>query len=246
MPMPGGLGGFGPASIPGLVAWLDASDEGTITLNGGNVSQWSDKSGSRNHATQTTAANQPRYDRERINGRHAITWTTYQGTQRLTIAGLNLPTPTIFTVFREDPAYVVGGSNAPVVWDTFNPASGRFVLSHTETSRTNLYFQRGSGGGGEIASVNFVMGTLGVAVCQTLSAGQRIWANGRQGTPATTSTNGLLGLSIGALRGSPNTLTAAYTFLGQICEIVIYSQTVPEDQRAALEYWLANKWGIAL
>jgi hypothetical protein len=44
-----------------LALWLDAEDTASITLNGGNVSQWSDKSGNGRHATQATAANQPEY-----------------------------------------------------------------------------------------------------------------------------------------------------------------------------------------
>ena len=49
-----------PSGINGLKLWLDASDSSTITKDGSNkVSQWSDRSGNNNHATQGTAANQP-------------------------------------------------------------------------------------------------------------------------------------------------------------------------------------------
>ena len=50
-----------PAQLPSLALWLDAEDTASITLNGGNVSQWNDKSGNARHATQATAANQPEY-----------------------------------------------------------------------------------------------------------------------------------------------------------------------------------------
>lgn len=49
-----------PAAISTGI-WLDAADSSTITLNGNNVSQWSDKSGNGYHATQSTAAYQPTY-----------------------------------------------------------------------------------------------------------------------------------------------------------------------------------------
>jgi hypothetical protein len=39
--------------------WFDGSDATQVTLNSGNVSQWSDKSGSGFHATQSTASQQP-------------------------------------------------------------------------------------------------------------------------------------------------------------------------------------------
>lgn len=54
---------FTPASISGLLMWLDALDAATITKDGNNkVSSWLDKSGNGNHATQTTSTNQPFYD----------------------------------------------------------------------------------------------------------------------------------------------------------------------------------------
>lgn len=39
--------------------WLDASDSSTIALNGSTISQWSDKSGNGNHASQATKGAQP-------------------------------------------------------------------------------------------------------------------------------------------------------------------------------------------
>lgn len=44
-----------------LALWLDADDASTITLNGSNVSQWSDKSGNSLHLVQSSAAAQPIY-----------------------------------------------------------------------------------------------------------------------------------------------------------------------------------------
>ena len=49
-----------PAAITTRL-WLDASDASTITESGGAVSQWADKSGNSNNATQGTGTNQPNY-----------------------------------------------------------------------------------------------------------------------------------------------------------------------------------------
>ena len=49
-----------PADIS-PVLWLDAADVPTITETGGLVSQWDDKSGNGNHATQATGTLQPVY-----------------------------------------------------------------------------------------------------------------------------------------------------------------------------------------
>jgi hypothetical protein len=56
-----GSASFAPPSIPGLQLWLDASNTGSITLNGSNVSQWSDLSGNSNNATQSSGSLQPGY-----------------------------------------------------------------------------------------------------------------------------------------------------------------------------------------
>ena len=49
-----------PAEIT-TALWLDAADTNTITLNGGNVSQWDDKSGEERHVSQPSSTLQPGY-----------------------------------------------------------------------------------------------------------------------------------------------------------------------------------------
>jgi len=59
---------FDPTSIAGMQLWLDASDLSTITMDGSNyVSQWDDKSGNGNDATQTNATYRPIYDDTNIS-----------------------------------------------------------------------------------------------------------------------------------------------------------------------------------
>lgn len=54
-------------------ALWDASDATSITLNGGNVSQLNDLSGNSRHWVQATAANQPPYNTNPINGKAVLT-----------------------------------------------------------------------------------------------------------------------------------------------------------------------------
>ena len=53
----GSLKAFSPLDISGLVAWYEASRG--VTLNGSDVSQWSDLSGNLNHLIQATPGDQP-------------------------------------------------------------------------------------------------------------------------------------------------------------------------------------------
>lgn len=63
--------GSGTSTAPsGPSLWLKA-DAG-VTLNAGNVMQWSDQSGNNNHAVQTTAANQPALVSNGVNGKPSL------------------------------------------------------------------------------------------------------------------------------------------------------------------------------
>ena len=50
---------FSPSDLSTLNLWLDASDSASITHSSNAVSQWNDKSGNNNHATQSTSSKQP-------------------------------------------------------------------------------------------------------------------------------------------------------------------------------------------
>ena len=50
-----------PTQISGCALWLDAADASTVVTSGSAVTQWNDKSGNGNNATQVTAINRPSY-----------------------------------------------------------------------------------------------------------------------------------------------------------------------------------------
>jgi len=73
-----GAAAWTPAALGAALAlWLDADDAGTITLNGSTVSQWDDKSGNGFHLTQATAASQPVYT---LNGLNGLPSLSFDGT----------------------------------------------------------------------------------------------------------------------------------------------------------------------
>lgn len=64
---------FSPTDISGLVAWWDASDVSTITLDGSNnVSEWRDKSGNSRHMAQSNTLVRPAYGTQTQNGLNLI------------------------------------------------------------------------------------------------------------------------------------------------------------------------------
>ena len=70
----GQRGFFSPVQIANCLTWLDASDASTITQVAGKVSQWNDKSGNGNNATQGTGSAQPTTGSVTMNGLNAISF----------------------------------------------------------------------------------------------------------------------------------------------------------------------------
>lgn len=242
IPTPSSVLPLAPNLATGLLAWWDASDESTVTLNAGNVSRLADKSGNGWHLAQATAANQPAYARNAINGRNAMTWSNTN--HRLVNSSFVATTPTVYSVFRVRSGYSVGATKAPIVWDTF-PAGSRFVHYVQENSTTNLLFTREDGAASKTATYMIAFGGTYVTCCVTFSAGHWIVASGRRQAIATAGGNGFGGISVGNLRGNPNPGAPNYNFDGQICEIVVYSSPLSDAQRLGVERYLAAKWGTS-
>lgn len=86
----------------GLQLWLDANDATTLTMSGGEVTQWNDKSGNNHHAVALDPAKRPQLNYDVIGGRPALAFDRDQ----LTVAG-GLPIGagderTMFFVFDYD------------------------------------------------------------------------------------------------------------------------------------------------
>lgn len=84
--------GFNPKSISSLIGWWDANDAATITLNGSNVSEWRDKSNSGFHVSQGTAARQPPYVTDSLNGKAGL---NYGATGNANSLSRTIPSTTI-------------------------------------------------------------------------------------------------------------------------------------------------------
>lgn len=63
---------FNPSQLPSVKCWLDASNAGSVTLNGGNVSQINDRTSNADNAAQASAGLQPLYATNVQNGLNAI------------------------------------------------------------------------------------------------------------------------------------------------------------------------------
>ena len=111
---------WNPKTYGGLELWLDSNDSETITLNGGTVSQWDDKSGNDYHVSQGTASNQPTLTSNVLNGRDVLRFDESDWLENLVATPVGGSTNrTIFIVFN----YTGSSIDYPLVLGPIQPVS---------------------------------------------------------------------------------------------------------------------------
>jgi len=222
--------GFNPRSISGLALWLDAADTSTVTLDSGFVSEWRDKTvGSA--FVQTTPNNRP--GQTTINGRNALLFDGSNDT--LQCANPFTAYPFSFFIVQRVVAYTnfamhyaIGGST------NFNlrqfSTSGEIeVEAPGGTPRAT--FTKFSTSAAELISL----------VYQSTAASSVLYQNntpvvlsGSFAQPTVSGTH-----YIGTRNGS-------FPLSGYIAEILVYSKTVSDSERARISQYLGKKWGISV
>jgi len=230
--------GFSPSSIPNLAVWFDANDLASLTYDGSkNISQVSDKSGNGRHATQGTLLNQPKLVLNTYNGRPAIrgdgtnTWMSFSGPDLSSANGYTIVavggigSSTASGIYGQYPSS--GTGNGIAIW------SG---LYRTGRSGSAITFPTGNS---TIQGVPFgfiyrndgTKTTANTKVLATWNATERV---------STTTQNA----------GTPAAGTAYLTAVNpadsplqdKLCEFLIFSRQITDDERDALYTYLTAKW----
>ncbi len=256
---------FDPRTIPGIGLWLDASDLSTITLNGSNVSEWRDKSGSgAPAAAQGFAANQPAYNASGLNGRGTVDFATTRslvfGSSTASFNYLHNSTGgTVFIVIRP------GDSSDPNAYAPFlmnnGDTSANTGISLTfddrvSVSRNNALLavaNRGVSGAQTAAIIpnNFFATAnaycvLSVAYdCGNATASSRLRAYLNGTVNATTNTvtnaaatgNASTNMTIGNAGGGTRAAVA---------EMLFYQGVLSTSRRQTVERYLGKKYGITV
>jgi hypothetical protein len=241
----GGGGGFTPASISGLQLWLDASDTTTlfdassggsqVTTDGSTVARWQDKSGASYHALQGVANARPLLKTAIQNSKPALRFDGLNDCLRIPTIPLN----TSITIF--------------VVGNFINAKP--FLIEHSANSESNSGFYLY---GNYFSSWQFrrdAASHIGT-ISQSLSTGAMALYSLRYDTVASVAKNGSLLLNTG-LTGSTVANTSVTTALnicsrnqtgafsqGDLCEVVIYNSAITDAERAQVDEYLNNKWGV--
>src|ERR1044071_367612 len=113
-----------PTDLQGCLLWLDASDSASVIRDGSNVvSQWSDKSGNANHATEANPTNRPTYGATAFGGLPGIDWGNGAVAARaLTTPSISYGVFTAFIVFRGD-----ASSNYVYVHESDNGSNRKYI-----------------------------------------------------------------------------------------------------------------------
>ncbi len=217
----GPSGGFLPTDIANLVLWLDASDASTITLNGADVSQWDDKSGQGNHATQSESTDQPLYNLAAVNGLNVVEFDGVSETMGNDAgpAIASQPETQVITWSMESGATsatrrIIAGANNVLIGpyqETYRSFTGAFIEGSTITLERVLISSLVQDGGGA-----------------------ELFEDGvSQGTTALNTTTGT---------GYELASRAATDFVhGFCCEVCIYSAALSTEDRETVESYL-KRW----
>lgn len=217
-----------PSEITTTV-WLDAADVNTIITDVG-VSQWSDKSGNNNHATQVSSALQPSYDG---HNRRLV----FDGAEWLLL-------PDSLASLNSVSSFVVG----QYLGTLSDPSSG-YILFGRGVGDTRWY--AGLTTSTELQWHSSILSAF--ANSSTRYRDLNILGQTHSGDTVTGYRNGV---SVGsAARVSTGTITEwrvgslldgveKASLIGHVQEIILLGRGASLDERQNIEGYLAHKWGL--
>jgi len=238
---PVGEFGFIPTRISNCVLWLDAADPSVITASGGKVSQWNDKSGSGNNATQATGANQPSTNSATINGVNALSFNGTAAFMQLPSGLYSIPNGSNTSFIVRTPTAAPASPNSARILNAQNGGTGRYFTGLTNPSgTTNSNYENNASNAGAIVGAVYSTNTI-VDVFTVSGATQTVYQNGvSQGTNGSATTFTATQFNIGCQTTTPNNL-----FTGSIAEIVLYNAALSHSNLNLVGAYLAAKWGVS-
>lgn len=230
-----GVSPFSPTDISNLELWLDADDATTITESSGSVSQWDDKSGQGNHATQGTAAKQPTTGTRTQNSKNVIDFDkTGDGENMdLTYASLLATISSDVTVFvvaaKDDSAsnfdVFIGGEDSV-------GANKAFV---GQSATTFIW----DWGGDNITSIDDDEDPHVFHLVRENGVDIEAYLDGVSQGTASLSSDTLTVLTIGAMEAG-----GEFDLNGMIAEVIIYTRDLTASEQNQVGNYLSDKWGI--
>jgi hypothetical protein len=234
-----------PTQLSGCIVWLDGMDRGSITTNAtGSVSQWNDKSGLSNHATQSDNTRRPEYRATAFGGLPCVDYNSGSVTAR------NLATPNIslsaFTTFT-----VVIGTSGFVWAHNADTVNGAWCFSQNNDSircvRGGSYSVKNVGpnpatwiadGARKVVAVRFG-GNWDSFIARTNGSNpgaSESVAGVSKVDPGLTTVTGPFYLG--------NRAALITSLAGLIAEHIVFGRALSDAETSLVESYLARKWNI--
>jgi len=232
--------GFPLPELPDLINLqfqLDGADLNTIMDGSGAVSQWDDKSGKGHNVIQVTGSKQPMSGISAINGLNVIQFD-----------GVNdVLTDITFTDFTTLTFFAVGefeaGDTSQAMFDVTagNNTNTGFGLFHTQGDLKFRAFELPN-------SPDLIVPSLPLPVKHMFSVtvgppDSKFYLDGAfvDSSPSTGLENPLTRIDVGQLVN-----LNSHSLKGPIGELIIYNRALSDLERAEVEVYLSDKWGIVL
>lgn len=247
---------YTPASVAGLVVWLQADAISGLT-DTATISVWNDSSGQSNNAFQATAANRPLY--RNTAGSNGMPWVEFQS------ANLQYLDLAEFMTFTDPTVIIVGaaivGANQMFFSDYGGAIPARFNIGVDATNAIFPIIQESTvdGGtdiyGGSVIAAN-VSGTVATPSIMSLTktgTASNFYVDGTQINGPTTASDATYNnattydgtTGVDNPRIGKRSLNALNEHLnGAIYEILIYNNSLSATDRARIECYLSRKYSI--
>lgn len=223
-----------PADITTL-AWYDASNASSITLNGSNVSQWNDLSGNGYNGTQSTAGAQPAYGTYQLNGLDVV---TFDGADRILLPSVNFNASKAVSMYvvtkkrSTSPTYQV----AAAFWKSGTDTAAMLAQMAAGPNFWGSYTGNEDPAGSALNTTDSYFLTL---IASTSDGTIEFWKNGTaDGTRPNWSTSTVF--SEGGLGGDQY----GSALNGDLAEVVLIDSEDDTSERERMEGYLAWKWGL--
>lgn len=242
-----GGGGWQPSDLSGLMAWYDASDSGSLTLSGADVTQWNDLSGNGYHLTQGTAGRYPQYGATSFN-------SSYPG---LTFAGGDWMTVAAFALGAD------ATSSAVAVCTLDTNVTGQRLLSMTDSTNLDDYDNGGviwifQVSDAETAFLGFASSQRSKVTGSTATpyvimsvydgtnhiiyrgASNAETAGNTLATTYATDSTGTLAVGVGYESGA----VTGKSWKGKLAEVFILNRALTSGERTDILSYVNTKWGV--
>lgn len=212
---------------PALIStycWHDASDVSTITIEGGKVSQWDDKSGNNLHAYQNTSSKRPVVSASQINSLNAIQFSGASNIN-LKITGTSIVGGTVIAIVDWGGyGYFIDGAASGYRRGIRNFGTAIQLIGDNNTSYLSGLT---SGTGPSLLGAKFIHNNSRAFVNGVTSAA----------VPGPSYINTKTTLTFGNWAG------ASAVMNGWIGEVVQFSNVIDNNTFQMVEGYLAHKWG---